>query len=78
MNQRRVTDTQPEPRCDDVLDLLYLYVCDELEAEELEVVEAHIKACPSCAEALREHQVLQRALPSGFIDRKLFYYSANN
>ena len=61
--------------CSDVCDLLYLYSCDELASDERRDVEAHLMRCTECCKALEEHQKLKRALPSGFIDRKLFYYS---
>ena len=64
--------------CSDVRDLLYLYGCDELEPEERRDVEAHLAGCPDCTKALDEHGVLKRALPSGFVDRKLFYYSKDS
>lgn len=63
--------------CEEVRDLLYLYLCDELEAEEKAAVESHLEGCEECRKALSEHQVLRGALPSGFINRKLFYYSKN-
>jgi anti-sigma factor RsiW len=66
----------PRPMaCADVRDLLYLFTCDELDAEERRDVEAHLTGCPACTKAFEEHEFLKRALPSGFVDRKLFYYS---
>ena len=63
------------PTCEHVLDLLYLYVTNELESEEASLVESHVSGCDTCQKALAEHQVLNRALPTGMVDRKLFYYS---
>ncbi|MCW5936448.1 MAG: zf-HC2 domain-containing protein [Fimbriimonadaceae bacterium] len=78
MNQRRTTDPEPKILCQDVLDLLYLYACDELDPEEKDEVEKHVAVCESCRKAAAEHRVMQRSLPSGFASRKLFYYSSNN
>jgi len=61
--------------CSDVRDLLYLYSCDELAPDEKRDIEAHLMRCTECCKALEEHKLLKRALPSGFVDRKLFYYS---
>ena len=64
--------------CQDVLDSLYLFVCEELEPSESLAIEAHIAACLECQKALGEHKKLSKSLPSGFQRRKLFYYSENN
>jgi anti-sigma factor RsiW len=64
--------------CEEVLDLLYLYACEELDAHDQELVTAHIEVCSGCRKALAEHRVLRRALPGGFARRRLRYYSHNN
>lgn len=71
-------NSQIDWSCDDVRDLLYLFVCDELDPEEAQAVEAHVEQCDACATALKEHEILQKKLPTGFVERKLFYYSENN
>lgn len=69
--------SEPSLTCPDVLDLLYLYQCGELEAVEADAVERHLAECESCRLANAEHEVLKTTLPTGFVDRKLFYYSKN-
>lgn len=61
--------------CEDVCDLLFLYASDELEPDERDSVDEHLLECETCRQALEEHKVLRRALPTGFLNRKLFYYS---
>lgn len=80
--QIEMTDETPKSdevrmRCEEVRDLLYLYACDELEPEEKEAVETHLADCPECTSALEEHRLMRKVLPSGFMNRKLFYYSKN-
>lgn len=73
-------ETSGEPNtmsCEDVRDLLFLYACDELEPGERQQIDAHLENCEECRAALEEHKLLKRVLPTGFIDRKLFYYSVN-
>lgn len=73
-------ETTGEPStmgCEDVRDLLFLYACDELEPDERQQVDAHLEGCEVCNRVLEEHYVLRRVLPTGFIDRKLFYYSVD-
>ena len=70
---------QPQPmECGEVLDLLFLYATDELEAEERERVAAHLEGCGPCRLALQEHKAMGRSLPSAFVNRRLFYYSRDN
>ena len=64
--------------CRGIRDLLYLYSCNELESDEHDLVTAHLTNCEECRSALAEHDVLKQSLPSGLVDRKLFYYSENN
>jgi hypothetical protein len=53
-------------RCADVGPLLVFYACDEVDAREREQIDAHLAACPGCAEQLREEQEVQTALVSAF------------
>ena len=78
MNEEESTPNAPNMSCEEVRDLLYLYSCGELSPEEHEAVSLHLLTCAGCRVALEEHGVLKRALPSGFVDRKLFYYSRDN
>ena len=71
-------DSESNWACEDVRDLLYLYVCGELDPEEEASIKQHLESCEECTAALHEHEILQKKLPSGFVDRKLFYYSQNN
>ncbi len=69
MNQIDSLEPDDSNLCDEVRDLLYLYACEELAPEEVEVVEAHLATCQGCQAALHEHQVLAASLPSAFLDR---------
>lgn len=64
--------------CDDVRDLLYLYVCDELATSESRTMSEHLSTCQPCREALAEmiqlHAVMAARMPS----IPLTYYSVNN
>ena len=53
-------------KCGDVAPLLVFYACDEVEPREREQIEAHLAACPSCAQQLREEQEMQTALVSAY------------
>ena len=53
-------------RCSEVGPLLVFYACDEVDSHEREQIEAHLAACASCAEQLREEQEMQTALMSAF------------
>lgn len=53
-------------RCSEVGPLLVFYACDEIDSHEREQIEAHLAACSSCAEQLREEQEMQTALMSAF------------
>lgn len=63
--------------CEEVRDLLYLYVTGELDEEEATAVARHLESCADCRLAADEHTVLVKTLPSGFVNRKLFYYAKN-
>lgn len=63
--------------CEEVKDLLYLYVSGELDDEEAAAVEDHLASCPDCQLARDEHAVLLKTLPAGFSNRRLFYYAKN-
>lgn len=64
--------------CQDVRDLLYLYVCQELEPDERDAIEGHLAECPECRTALGEHKRLATGLGGLFKGRKLYYYSVDN
>ena len=65
-------------RCAEVRDLLYLYVCEELSADEAIEIRQHLDVCADCNIALTEHKVLNQVLPGGFSKRTLYYYSTQN
>jgi anti-sigma factor RsiW len=48
-------------RCEDVGPLLVFYACGEVDSREREEVDAHLAACPSCAQQLSEELALQDA-----------------
>lgn len=80
-----VTDPNPEELaaqapigCEDVLDMLYLFVSNEVTEDERAEIQAHLETCQTCAAALLEHGVLQKELPQAFSKRQLYYYSVNN
>src|SRR5258705_7034674 len=54
------------PRCGDIAPLLVFYACDEVEPQEREQIDAHLAACASCAQHLREEQEMQSALVNAF------------
>jgi len=64
--------------CEDIRDLLYLYVCQELEPDERDEVEAHLTECDACRVARDEHKKLAGGLGGLFRGRNLYYYSINN
>lgn len=70
-------DQQELGTCAGVRDVLYLYSCGELDANDRILVDHHLAACPNCQKALREHAVLSRALPKAFLDREPFYFAKN-
>lgn len=55
---------KPLTRCSEIAPLLVFYACDEVDAQERQQIDAHLAACTSCAEQLREEQTMQAALIS--------------
>ncbi len=53
-------------RCGDIAPLLVFYACDEVEPQERDQIDAHLAACASCAQQLREEQEMQSALANAF------------
>jgi hypothetical protein len=64
--------------CEDVLDLLYLFLNDELEDDESKQVCAHLFECGGCRTAMAEHVKLSGALKRSIPGIQLRYYSQNN
>ncbi len=64
--------------CDDVRDLLYLYVCEELEEHEMGEIAAHLAQCESCRAAMAETIVVAGALSDSLPRVPQHYYSRNN
>ena len=75
-NERKESPTQMA--CEEVRDLLYLYVTQELEEAERSAVESHLKECADCRTACEEHKKLSGGLGGLFRNRNLYYYSINN
>lgn len=48
-------------RCEDVAPLLVFYACGEVDAREREEMDAHLAACPICAQQLSEERTFQTA-----------------
>lgn len=70
---------QPEPSlsCEDVRDLLYLLVTNEL-GDETDAVCLHLTGCADCRAALAEHIKLAGKLSTSFKHIELHYYSTYN
>jgi hypothetical protein len=64
--------------CEDVRDLLYLFLTNELEEGESQQVCTHLLECGSCREAMAEHVKLSGALKRSIPGIQLRYYSRNN
>ena len=64
--------------CNEVCDLLYLYVSHELEPEELETVRQHLASCVNCRQALKEHTKLLGLLDEHLADIGPSVYSEGN
>lgn len=69
---------QPVLSCEDVRDLLYLFLTNELEEDESQQVCEHLIACAECREAMAEHVKLDGALKRTIPGIQLRYYSKNN
>lgn len=69
---------QPALSCEDVRDLLYLFLTNELEEDESQLVCEHLISCPECREAMAEHVKLNGALKRTIPGIQLRYYSKNN
>ncbi len=48
-------------RCEDIAPLLVFYACGEVDAREREEIDAHLAACPVCAQQLSEELTFQTA-----------------
>jgi HEAT repeats/Putative zinc-finger len=53
-------------QCSDVGPLLVFYACEEVDPKEREQIEAHLAACSTCAEQLREEREMHSALMHAF------------
>ncbi len=71
-------NSPPQMECEEVRDLLYLYVTQELEEAERSAVESHLENCADCRSARDEHKKLAGGLGGLFRNRNLYYYSVNN
>jgi hypothetical protein len=64
--------------CEDVCDLLYLFLNNELEEDESKQVCAHLFECVGCRKAMAEHVKLSGALKRTIPGIELRYYSKGN
>lgn len=64
--------------CADVRDMLYLYVCEELEDHEMVEIAGHLAKCESCRSAMAETIVVAGALSDSLPRVPQHYYSRNN
>jgi hypothetical protein len=72
---------EPTPEkmsCDDVRDLLYLFLNNEMEDNESQQVCGHLFDCGDCRQAMAEHVKLSGALKRSIPGIELRYYSRNN
>jgi len=67
-----------ELSCEDVCDLLYLFLTNELEEDESQQVCSHLFECPECRKAMAEHVKLNGSLKRAIPGIELNYYSRNN
>ncbi|MBS1704920.1 MAG: zf-HC2 domain-containing protein [Armatimonadetes bacterium] len=68
----------PSITCEEVCELLYLYVMDELDEGETVSVSHHLSLCPSCRKAMAETVTFAGALSTVMPKVPLQYYSVNN
>lgn len=64
--------------CEDVGDLLYLYITEELEDDEAREVSLHLASCRSCRQSLSETVKITGVLSAVLPRMPLQYYSRNN
>lgn len=64
--------------CEDVRDLLYLYVCDEVSLAESRMMGQHFSRCAECRMALDETMQVTAVLAQRMPRLPLNYYSVNN
>lgn len=64
--------------CDDVTGLMYLFICDELDDDESELVSAHLFSCKACRTALAETVQIAGALSAALPQIPQNFYSINN
>jgi anti-sigma factor RsiW len=70
---------EPAPlSCEEVRDLLYLFLNNELEEDESRQVCAHLFDCAECRKAMAEHVKLSCALKRSLPGIELKYFSSNN
>jgi anti-sigma factor RsiW len=67
-----------EMSCEDVRDLLYLFVTNELDEDESQQVCTHLLSCAECRQAMAEHVKLTGAMKRSIPGIQLRYYSRNN
>lgn len=53
-------------KCAEIAPLLVFYACDEVDTHEREQIAAHLEACATCAQQLREEQEMHAALMNTF------------
>jgi hypothetical protein len=64
--------------CEEVGELMYLFICDELEPDEAAQIGLHIGRCSECRTALADTVQISGALSAVMPRMPLHYFSANN
>ena len=64
--------------CEEVCELLFLYITDELDEEEAKQVSAHLFTCKECRKSMSEMVKLSGTLSIVIPRLPLQYYSVNN
>lgn len=57
--------------CEEVRDLLYLYLSEELEPEERAQIDSHLLTCEECRAILDEHRGLKSILEHKLIEKQI-------
>ncbi len=64
--------------CEEVCEMLYLYICDELMESEVKSISSHLSTCPACRKAMSETVQLTGVLSTTLPRVPMQYYSRNN
>jgi len=61
---QRIPQSGQRIRCEEIESLAVLYACDELDADALAELDAHLSQCPACAAVVSRESQLQQAIAS--------------